>query len=33
MRQTVNDHVGDDGDQHQRGDICRGAEHAEHDLV
>ena len=33
MRQAVDDHVGDDGDQHQRGDIGRGAKHAEHDLV
>ena len=33
MRQAVDDHVGDDGDQHQRGDVGGGTEHAEHDLV
>lgn len=30
---TVDDHVGDNGDQYQRGDIGRGAKHAEHNLV
>ena len=33
MWQAVDDHVGDDSDQHQRGDVCRGTEHAKHDLV
>lgn len=33
MRKTVDDHIGDDGKQHQGGDIGRGAKHAEHNLV
>lgn len=33
MWQAVDDHVGDDSDQHQRGDVGSGTEHAKHDLV
>ena len=33
MWQAVDDHVGDDSDQHQRGDVGSGTKHAKHDLV